>query len=50
MRALDAFVPVLMSAVAIWAVHRYPITEESATEVRKTLEARRGRMELAAQG
>ncbi len=49
MRALDAFVPALVSAVAIWAVHRYPITEESATEVRRTLEARRGRMELAAQ-
>ena len=47
MRALDAFVPALLSAVAIWVVHRYPITEESASRVRKTLEARRGRMELA---
>ena len=49
MRALDAFVPALLSAVAIWAVHKYPIAEESASTVRKTLEARRGRMELVGQ-
>lgn len=43
MRICDAFVPVVTSGLAIWAVWRYPITEASAGEVRAQLEARRGR-------
>jgi Na+/melibiose symporter-like transporter len=31
------------SAIAIWAVWAYPITEETAHDVREQLEARRGR-------
>jgi GPH family glycoside/pentoside/hexuronide:cation symporter len=42
MRICDAFVPVATSAVAIWAVWRYPVTEASARGVRAQLEARRG--------
>ncbi|HSM04343.1 MAG TPA: MFS transporter [Longimicrobiales bacterium] len=42
MRAFDAFIPVLASALAIWAVASYPITEESAHAVRLQLEQRRG--------
>ena len=43
LRVYDAFVPLIASALAIYAVHRYPITEESALEVRAELERRRGR-------
>ena len=43
MRLCDAGVPVVTSALAIWAVMRYPITEERANEVRAELERRRGR-------
>ena len=42
LRFYDAFVPLAASAIAIYAVYRYPITEESALEVRKVLERRRG--------
>ncbi len=42
MRLFDAFVPVVTSALAIWAVWAYPITEESAHAVREALERRRG--------
>lgn len=42
MRAFDAGIPVLTSAIAIWMVAAYPITEERALEVRRALEARRG--------
>lgn len=42
MRLFDAFVPVATSALAIWAVWAYPITEESAHAVRAQLEQRRG--------
>ena len=42
MRICDAFIPVVTSAIAIWAVAMYPITEEKAHEVRTTLEQRRG--------
>ncbi len=41
MRVFDAFIPVATSALAIWAVWAYPITEETAREVRETLERRR---------
>ena len=43
MRACDAFIPAALSAIAIWAVYKYPITERSAAEVRSVLEERRGR-------
>ena len=42
MRLCDAFIPVIASALAIWAVWSYPITEEAAGRVRAQLEARRG--------
>ena len=43
MRLFDAFIPVITSAIAIWVVVKFPITEEKAREVRMTLEARRGK-------
>ncbi len=42
MRACDAFIPAIASAIAIWAIASYSITEEKAHEVRTQLEARRG--------
>ena len=42
MRMCDAFIPALSSAIAIWAVATYEITEKKAHEVRGELEARRG--------
>lgn len=42
MRAADAFIPAITSAVAIYAVWTYPITEETATATREALEQRRG--------
>ena len=44
MRLCDALVPAVASAVAIWAIASYTITEEKAHEVRMQLEARRGAM------
>ena len=43
MRLCDAFIPMIASGVAIWAIATYPLTEERAREVRTTLEARRGK-------
>ena len=43
MRACDAFIPVAGSAIAIWAVASYSITEEKAHEIRMQLEERRGK-------
>jgi GPH family glycoside/pentoside/hexuronide:cation symporter len=43
MRLCDAGIPMLTSAIAIWAVATFPITEEKAREVREALEQRRGR-------
>ncbi|NIS15594.1 MAG: MFS transporter [Aliifodinibius sp.] len=43
MRLFDAGVPIITSAIAIWAVAAFPITEEKAGEVRKELERRRGK-------
>jgi GPH family glycoside/pentoside/hexuronide:cation symporter len=48
LRALDAGIPMLASAVAIWAVARFPITEARALEIRQELERRRGRPDAAA--
>lgn len=43
MRLCDAGIPMVTSVIAIWAVARFPITEEKAHEVRMALERRRGR-------
>ncbi len=43
LRLFDAGIPMLTSAVAIWAVARFPITEQKARDVREELERRRGR-------
>jgi GPH family glycoside/pentoside/hexuronide:cation symporter len=42
MRLCDVLIPMLTSAIAIWAITTYPITEERAHEVRAALERRRG--------
>jgi glycoside/pentoside/hexuronide:cation symporter, GPH family len=42
MRAFDAFVPALASIIAIWAIARFSITEDTAYAVRAALEERRG--------
>ena len=42
MRMADAFVPCAASAIAIWAIYTFSITEEKAHEIRLELEARRG--------
>lgn len=35
--------PIIASLIAIWAVYSFPLTEEKAHEVRRELEARRGK-------
>ncbi|MEO8139553.1 MAG: MFS transporter [Gemmatimonadota bacterium] len=47
MRLCDMLIPAIASAIAIWAIATYPITEEKAHEVRKELERRRGRAQEA---
>jgi GPH family glycoside/pentoside/hexuronide:cation symporter len=42
MRLFDILVPMITSAIAIWIVASYDITEEKAHEVRAELERRRG--------
>jgi GPH family glycoside/pentoside/hexuronide:cation symporter len=42
MRLFDAFIPVIASAIAIWTIVTFSVTEEKAYEVRQILEARRG--------
>jgi glycoside/pentoside/hexuronide:cation symporter, GPH family len=42
MRLFDAFIPVITSGIAIWAIATFSITEEKAREVRAALELRRG--------
>ena len=42
MRLFDVAVPVITSALAIWAVYSFSITEERAHEIRQELEQRRG--------
>jgi GPH family glycoside/pentoside/hexuronide:cation symporter len=42
MRLFDVGVPIVASAVAIWLVAGYSITEDKAREIRRRLEARRG--------
>lgn len=43
MRLADAFIPVVASGIAIWAIYSFTITEERAHEVRVELEHRRGK-------
>ena len=43
LRIFDAGIPMVASAIAIWAVATFPITEARAYEVRMELERRRGR-------
>jgi GPH family glycoside/pentoside/hexuronide:cation symporter len=47
MRVCDAGIPMITSAIAIWAVWKFPITEARAYEVREELERRRGRTAAA---
>ncbi len=42
MRVFDVVVPMLASALAIWMIVTYPITEEKAHQIRLDLEERRG--------
>jgi GPH family glycoside/pentoside/hexuronide:cation symporter len=42
MRLFDVAIPLVGSAIAIWMIVAYPITEEKAHEVRMELEKRRG--------
>ncbi|MBK6898302.1 MAG: MFS transporter [bacterium] len=42
LRIFDAGIPIIASAIAIWAVATYPITEARALAVRRELENRRG--------
>lgn len=42
LRVFDVLVPAIASAIAIWMIATYSITEERAHEVRAELEARRG--------
>jgi len=42
MRVFDVALPVVGSAIAIWMIAIYPITEQKAHEVREELERRRG--------
>jgi len=44
MRLADIGVPVLTSFIALWALARYPITEEVANSIRRQLEERRGKV------
>ncbi len=44
LRIFDAFVPFIASAIAIWAVATFSITEQKANEVRQLLEKRRGKL------
>jgi GPH family glycoside/pentoside/hexuronide:cation symporter len=43
LRLCDAGIPMVTSAIAIWAVYKFPITEARANEVRQELEQRRGK-------
>jgi GPH family glycoside/pentoside/hexuronide:cation symporter len=41
MRLFDVVIPMIASAIAIWMVYTYPITEQKAHEIRDELEKRR---------
>jgi GPH family glycoside/pentoside/hexuronide:cation symporter len=42
MRMFDAFIPCITSAIAIYAIYTFSITEQRAHEIRAALESRRG--------
>jgi GPH family glycoside/pentoside/hexuronide:cation symporter len=44
MRLFDAGVPIVTSAIAIWIIAAYELTEPRARSIREQLEARRGRV------
>ncbi|RMH69385.1 MAG: MFS transporter [Gemmatimonadetes bacterium] len=44
LRFFDVVIPIITSALAIWAVYVFPITEEKAHEIRMELERRRGKL------
>lgn len=44
MRIFDCVIPMVASAIAIWLVASYRITEDKAREIRTRLEARRGKV------
>ncbi len=50
MRVADIFIPLVTSAIALWAVASFPITEARANQVRAELEARRGKPGAPAEG
>ncbi|GAB4341865.1 MAG: MFS transporter [Calditrichia bacterium] len=43
LRLFDAGLPFIASAIAIWAIAKFPITEEKAHQIRLALEARRAK-------
>lgn len=43
MRFFDVIFPVVTIGIAVWAVAKFPITEDKAHEIRSKLEARRGK-------
>ena len=49
MRAFDAFIPLATSGIAVLVIWSYPITEQTARDVRKELERRRGPAQVAPQ-
>ncbi len=48
LRAFDCGIPMITSAIAIWSIWAYPITEAKAHEIRAQLEQRRGQKGAAA--
>lgn len=48
LRVFDVVIPMITSAIAIWLIASYPITEERAHTVRLELEKRRGAAKAAA--
>lgn len=47
MRFFDVLVPLIATALAMWAIALFPLTEEKAHEIRQQLEARRGKLNPA---
>lgn len=48
MRLIDALVPAACSAIAIWVIAGYPISEQKAHDVRLALEEQRGKTPVSA--
>lgn len=49
MRFFDVIVPIVATAIAVWIIWTFSITEEKAHEIRLELEARRGKLDVAAE-